>query len=318
MGSPVGAWSAAQFGLVTRAQASAAGMTSDAIEWKVASGRWTVAARGVYLTTPGRSGWEVRAGAAFLRVHSTHGLADAALVGSSAAFVLGLLPTSPAVVRVGIPHARRVEAPHGVSLHRMVRFDEVLDDLAYPWRTTVSVTVLDCAAEGDADAALALVARAVQRGLTTAERLDAELRARGRHRHGRLLRQVLGEVGDGAHSAAELRYVRDVETAHGLPRGRRQAAGNRGAVHDTEYEGFATIVEVDGRLGHERWADRVRDGRRDRGAAGRGAFTTRVFWPDVAVTPCRTAVEVGSVLRARGWLGSPRPCRRTGCVVPRR
>lgn len=317
-GSPVTVWAEAQGGLVTRSQSRAAGLGDEAITWKLRSARWVRKHPGVYLTAPGRDGWDVTAWAAFLRVQTGGGLADAALVGASAAHVQGLSTRPPAVIEIGVPTTRRVDAVPGIRIRRMHRFDEVLDDTAYPWRTAVAVTVLDVAASGDADAALAGVGHAVQRGRVTARGLAEELRARGRHPHGRLLAEVLADVDEGAHSAAEVRYVRDVERAHGLPAGTRQVAGLRGPrrVHDTVYEELGVVVEVDGRLGHEGWSDRVRDGRRDRASAGEGRFTTRVFWPDVAVTPCTTAVEVGEVLRARGWRGDPRRCRRRCCAVP--
>ncbi|WP_239111440.1 hypothetical protein [Phycicoccus sonneratiae] len=269
----------------------------------------------MYQTTPGRTGWDVRACAAFLAVQSPGTEVDAALVGRSAAHVRGLVRAAPPVIEIGVPHRRRVDAPPGTRIRRMTRFHDALDDTAYPWRTATAVTVVDCAGQGDEDAALALVGRAVQSGLVSSTSLATELARRRGHRHGGLLREVLGDVGDGTHSAAEIRYVRDVERAHGLPGGRRQVARDRGATHDTVYEAYATVVEVDGRLGHERWSERVRDGRRDRLAAGEGEFTTRVFWPDVALTPCRTAIEVGAVLAARGWPGRPGPCRRAGCAV---
>jgi len=221
----------------------------------------------------------------------------------------------PPVIELGVPHQRRVASPRGSRVVRLRRFEAVLDEVAYPWRTTPAAAVLDCAADEAADEALALLARAVQRRTAAAASVRHELAVRGRHPHGALLAEVLTTVEDGAHSAAEVRYVRDVERAHGLPRGHRQVAGHRGAVHDVGYSEFATIVEIDGRLGHETWSDRVRDGRRDRGAAAGGMFTLRLFWTDVAVLPCRTAAEVGAVLRARGWLGRPRPCRRGECVI---
>jgi hypothetical protein len=85
--------------------------------------------------------------------------------------------------------------------------------------------------------------------------------------------------------------------------------------HDTGYEDYRLIVEVDGRLGHERWADRVRDGQRDRQVLSGDVVTSRVFWSDVALTPCQTAAEVGAVHQARGWEGAPRPCRRRDCTL---
>ncbi|MFQ6172049.1 hypothetical protein ACK8HX_10610 [Oryzobacter sp. R7] len=312
-----------QESLVTRSQCRAAHLSDELVEWRLASRRWVRLHPGVYLTAPGREGWLVDATAAFLRVRATGGLddgpvvADAALVGGTAAHLWGLTPRAPAVVEVGVPQRRRVSPPAGVSVRRMRRFLPCLDEVSYPWRTTVAATVLDAGAGKDGEAQLALAATAVRQGLVSVARLRGELDARRGHPHGVLLREVSGDLAAGAHSPAEVRYVRDVERAHGLPTGSRQDPGGSGGsrVHDTVYEGFGVVVEVDGRLGHEPWGRRVRDGRRDRLAAGGGLFTTRVFWPDVAVTACRTATEMASVLRARGWTGEPHRCRRPDCVV---
>lgn len=315
-GSPVSVWAAAQAGLVTRTQCLATGLTDEALGWRVESGRWDRIHPGVYLTTPGRDGWEVTAVGAFLRATSGDG-DDAALAGDAAGFVLGVVTRQPTSIDVVVAGHRRVQECDGLSVRRTARFLEVLDPLAYPWRTSAPVTVLDCAALRPPDGALAVLSRAVQKRVTSVGSLAGELRARVRHPHGALLREVLADIEDGAESAAEVRYTRDVERAHGLPVASRQQPGRAGPrrLHDNVYDEFGLVVEVDGRLGHEAWSDRVRDGRRDRAAAGEGRFTTRVFWPDVAVTPCQTAVEVGAVLTARGWSGTPRPCRRQGCVL---
>lgn len=118
----------------------------------------------------------------------------------------------------------------------------------------------------------------------------------------------------------EIRHVRDVERAHALPAGARQAASDAGArrYHDNDDPGLGVIVEVDRRVGHEGWADRIRDGRRDRQVAPTGRFTTRVFWPEVWVTPCDTAVELAALFRSRGWPGTPHPCRRRSRSLGRR
>lgn len=110
--------------------------------------------------------------------------------------------------------------------------------------------------------------------------------------------------------------MRDVEKAHGLPNAIRQSPSDRGRRHhDSEYDEYGLVVEVDGRLGHELWSDRVRDGRRDRRILGASKVTTRVFWVDVAVTPCQTAMELAAILRSRGWTGGARACRRTACAL---
>jgi hypothetical protein len=72
------------------------------------------------------------------------------------------------------------------------------------------------------DETFALLGRAFYKRLTTEPALLGRLSLRPRHPARELLATVLGDVADGAESAMELRYLRDVERAHGLPRGRRQ------------------------------------------------------------------------------------------------
>lgn len=87
-----------------------------------------------------------------------------------------------------------------------MRWDDLVDEMAYPWRTTVPVTVLDVATQGSEADALAIVARAIQRELTTTGELRQEIVARGGHHHSKLLRRALADVEDGAESGAELLY----------------------------------------------------------------------------------------------------------------
>lgn len=309
-----------QRGLVTRQQCLAAGLTGKAVECRVRSGRWVRVHPGVLQTTPGRDDWTTRALAALLRIDSGGVAADAALCGAGAAHLWGLVREPPDVVEVVVPYRRTVAAPDGVRVRRSLRWDDLVDEMAYPWRTTLPATVLDVATGCTPVGALGLVARAVQRELVTPSELLREVTARGGHRHSRLLRAALVDVAQGAESGAEVLFARDVERAHGLPPSRRQSPSQVGAArrHDVEFPGQGVIVEVDGRAGHEEWADRVRDGRRDRQLLTDGRLTTRVFWTDVAVTPCATAAEIGAILRTRGWRGMPRRCRRDDCSVPAR
>lgn len=303
--------------LLTRRQCLAAGLSGKAVDWRVARKRWIVLHEGVYLTRPGRTDWVTAAVAAVLRCSSGQCAADAALRGRTAAHLWGLVPASPDVMEIVVPQRRSVRTGPGLAVRRSMRWDDLVDDRAYPWRTTVAATVLDVATEGSAIDALSLVARAVQKELVSAGQLRHELRARGGHRYSRLLKPALAEVRDGAGSGAELLYRRDVERAHGLPRSVAQSPSDAGRRrwHDHEYAAYRLIVEVDGRLGHEQWSDRVRDGRRDRLLLGSDRVTTRVFWADVAVTPCQTARDIAAILTARGWRDRLRPCRRAGCTA---
>jgi hypothetical protein len=304
-----------QQGLLTRAQCLSAGMSGDTLAWRVSSGRWVRVHEGVFQTRPGRVDWGTTGLAGLLYALSGSPVADAAWCGRTAAFAWGLVTRAPEEVQVLVPERRRVAEQPGVRIRRAFRFDRLVDERAYPWRTTRVATVLDVAAQGSPVDALSLVARGVQKNLVTAREILQELHDRGGHRHSKLLRHALAEVEQGAESGAEVLYIRDVERAHGLPGARRQWPIGGGRRCDNEYEEQAVVVEVDGRLGHEEWRDRVRDGRRDRQLLGRSRLATRVFFADVAVTPCDTAREIGAILASRGWQGRPRACRRSGCCL---
>ncbi len=158
--------------------------------------------------------------------------------------------------------------------------------------------------EGDV---LSLLADVVSGRRTTPDRLLAALEERPRLRHRRLLRQVLGDVGDGVHSVLERAYRRDVELAHGLPDGRRQVrlAGRS----DVLYEECGVVVELDGRLGHV-GAGVFRDLDRDNRTMLSNLLTLRFGHHDVTSRPCDVADQVGRALAARGWDGAVHACRR--------
>jgi hypothetical protein len=172
------------------------------------------------------------------------------------------------------------------------------------------------AAKTREDAAVAQLADAVQQGRTTAGRLTAALDLSPRLKHRRLLLQILRDVDAGAYSVLERHYLVRVERPHGLPTAKRQRRVRRGksaAFRDVDYIDVATIVELDGRLGHEEAADRWADLDRDLSAMVAGELTLRVGWGQV-LDPCRLACVVGGILIARGWIPTLRGCSDT-CPV---
>ena len=206
-----------QFDLLTRRQCLGAGMTDDALQWRVSSGRWVRMRDGVFLTKPGRDDWHVTATADLLLCLSGAPAADAAFCGRSALYLWGLERKPPAITEVVVPYERAVAPRPRLKVRRSVRWEDLVDETAYPWRTTLPATLLDVAAQGSAIDALPTVARAVQKELVSVGQLRAELARRQGHRHSRVLGPALADVEDGAQSGAEVLYVRDVERAHGLP-----------------------------------------------------------------------------------------------------
>jgi hypothetical protein len=110
-----------------------------------------------------------------------------------------------------------------------------------------------------------------------------------------------------------VRYLHDVERAHGLPTGERQSRSTAGDVRDVLYRRYATVVELDGRLGHE-GLGRFRDMRRDNAATLDGDVTLRYGDADIRTEPCAVAFQVAEVLIRRGWGGLPTRCRRCRLV----
>ena len=294
---------AGQFGLVTRAQALGGGVTQKAIECHLRSGRWVAEHPGVYLTTPGRGDWAVRSMGAVLWAGP-----GAALARASAGYAWGLLRAEPADIEVVVPADRRVRDADRVVVTRSRWVAERVDPHAWPHRISAAHTVLDLARAQPIDRAVTLAARAADLELASPDQVAAALSSRPRQPQRGLLLEILTDIGQGSESAAEVRYVRDVERRHGLPHGRRQAPTGTGGRTDIEYEEYGLLVEIDGRVGHAAWANRQKDGRRDRTALVRGRVTVRCFWPDLVPTACALAVDVGTIMGSRGWTGQVRAC----------
>ncbi|MGC4112203.1 MAG: hypothetical protein QM747_17665 [Nocardioides sp.] len=301
-----------QDGVVSRRQVLGAGWAEHDIERMLRRRRWARVFPGVYVDHTGVPTWRQRAWGATL-LHE-----PAALLGLSALAAWGAW--TPAVgepISLAVAASRRVVDPPGVRTTRMRSWESVTQLQLSPPRTRLEVSALVAASAmpGD-DSAVALLGDLVQRRRTTAMRLQTALATLPRLPRRRLLIDVLGDVTEGAWSALERRYLRDVERAHGLPRGYRQLRARPNGVlqlHDVGYEAYAVCVELDGRLGHELWQDRWDDLDRDLRSLTEGTITVRVGWGQV-VLACRLAETLGTVLHARGWRGAPVSCG-DGCPV---
>jgi very-short-patch-repair endonuclease len=213
--------------------------------------------------------------------------------------------------RVIIPARERRRDMPPVAIHYSARIADAIHPSRLPPRTRIEETTVDLTQTAlSLDEAFSWLARACSRRLTTAAQLQTAMSARPKLRWRADLTSALADVGDGAYSVLEWRYLRDVELRHGLPRAARQSrsrAGNLTRYLDNKYPEFGLVVELDGRAAHpveERW----RDIHRDNVSAVVGMTTLRYSWADVTTDPCRVASEIAAVLRRRGWTGRLRPC----------
>ncbi|WP_225755583.1 type IV toxin-antitoxin system AbiEi family antitoxin domain-containing protein [Actinotalea sp. Marseille-Q4924] len=288
-------------GVLTAAQLESAGIDRSWVHRQVRAGHWQRLHPGVYVTHSGPLAWRSRARAAL-----QHAGTDAALSHLSAAFLHGWTP-APAVLDVSVPHGRRVVERPGLRIHRRRLLTVVRGRLTVVPRGDTVIDLVGMARS--VDDAVAVVTAAVRNGTRPDEVLEAAGR-RSRVRRRALLHELLDAAAQGVESALELRYHRDVERRHGLPRAalqQWQRLGDRWARADAIYVGTGVRVELDGRVAHEGRVDD--DVWRDNAVVvAHSELTLRYRWSHVAGAPCGTAAQVVSALRSRGWTGTPRAC----------
>lgn len=310
-----------QHGVIARWQMAQAGWSVRIVDPQLHSGRWQPLYRGVYATFTGRPSRTAFLWAAVLRAGP-----GAALSFDTAAELDRLTDKPSRSIHVTVGPVRQIRlsgreyqgsAPK-IIVHRSVHLDQARHPARTPPRTRIEETTLDLIqASPSIDQALAWLASACGRRLTTPELLLDSMAARPRLRWRAELVRTLTDVGEGIHSVLEWHYVRGVERSHGLPRAKRQAVsrvGGRTRYLDNHYREFGVAVELDGQAAHPADA-RWRDIQRDNASAEAGIVTLRYGWADVTEEPCRVATEVARVLRHHGWTGRPHPCR-PGCVAP--
>jgi len=297
-----------QGGLVSRQQLIDLGLTRAQAAANVDNGRWQRVHPGVYATFTGPISASQQVWAALLLA----GPGSAACC-STALWLFGVLDRTPETLHISIPEAR-VRPLTNVRMHRrraLNRPAPPVHPVAAPPRIRVEESVLDeCTrlAEGEV---VALVLRAVQRGKTTAGRLEGALTARSMQPKRSLIYDVLADARSGVASPLEAHYRRRVEAPHRLPTGARNLVDvderGRRRFRDVDYRRWGLIVELDGREAHP-VDEAFREMRRDNDTTKSGRATLRFGWRDVVGEPCVAAAQVGLALQQRGWPGAPRRC----------
>lgn len=301
-----------QEGVLTREQALVAGFSRHVISGRVASGQWQRLHTGVFATFSGPVPRTALLWGAVLRAGD-----DAVLSHHTAAEVWNLADQPSSSIYVSVPRQAGSLVIPGLVLHYSSRLPGARHPARLPPQTTLEETVLDLAdASRTAEDAVAWAIKACQRRLSTPDRITVTLASRNRARWRRELTDAIAEVRTGVQSPLELRYLRDVERKHGLPRGDRQAVTiRRGARQyaDVRYTQYGVVVELDGVMAHPAEARR-HDSRRDNANALDGYQTLRYGWVPVAYHACAVALEVADLLSKRGWGDFPRRCGRA-CPV---
>ncbi len=280
---------------ITRDQALRHGLSNPVINRLLHNGSWQVPVPGVYVTHSGPVDWTTLAWVGVLRGGDRTMLADEA-----AGYLWGIVREAPGLITAVVPNDRHPEQ-HWPWRYRRAR--QLPRALGSPPRTPLPDTVVDlCVLQPQRQAQL--LADVVSTGRSTTSAILKVLDARPRVPGRKNMEAMLGRVREGIHSELEYRYARDVERAHGLPRGQRQFYDGRYRT-DVRYDRL--IVELDGRVGHI-GAGAFRDMRRDNDHLLRGELSLRYGWHDVTVLHCEVASQVDEMLRRLGWPGTMHPC----------
>lgn len=276
-----------QCGVISRAQARTAGLSLDAVDRRVRSGRWERLHPGIYLAADHPYTDEVRIRAAVLWAGK-----DAVAHGVSAAWWHDLGPALPATVEVTVRRDRKPGTQAGVSVRRR--------DLPYPdliavrdlWVTDVPLTVLEAAA-AQGPAGSALLDRALQRRVKFAAVYRAHCRNQGRCGSAEASR-LLAVAADRAASHAERLLVRMLRAADltGWELGYRF----QGYVIDVAFPQQRVAIEVDGWAWHVN-PDRFIDDRRRQNALVNLQWTVlRFTWHDLVVRAAGIVNEIRAAL----------------------
>ena len=328
---PAGTWQRLldeQHGIVTTKQMYENGVNKDSIDHYVETGQWLRVCRGVISVTNGPLTREMQLSAALL--YAGRG---ALLSHASAAEEWGWIRPGSGPVHVTVPygcsatsrpptmrHAKQNftsesnEQIHpGVIVHRSRAMGHIGVE-TNPARTSIADTVLDLAVVEPSSrlATIALVSAMSSGGVNVAA-MSRKIEARRPMRYLKPILHTLALMRDGVHSALEHRYVLDVERAHGLPAGQRQApvfVDGRKLFEDIRYEICDLIVRLDGQAFHSAKQRRFRDRRRDNAAELRNLPRLVYGWHEVTQDPCGVYREVREVLVREGWNDASFPCER--------
>jgi hypothetical protein len=290
----------AQGGLLTRRQALAAGLDDEFIRRQLRDQRWQRLLPGMYATFTGGVTLEQhrRAATMYAGAHSQ--------VTGVAALVWHGFRQLPAdrTVHLLVPHSTRRASRGFVRIQRTHRLDQHAVAGSGYMMCSVARAVSDaCRLLEDLRPARAIVAEAVQRGLTTVVALRRELDLAATSRT-RLLRTALGEIDCGTRSAPEVECKAILDRSKIISRvlWNQALIGDDGArlpTPDGWLDDAGIAIEVDSReyhLGPDGWQSTMR---RHNALAAYGAVVLHFTPSEIRSRPAHVRETVERAYQAR-------------------
>jgi very-short-patch-repair endonuclease len=280
-------------GVITRAQALDAGLSSDGLKARVRSGRWARPLRGVYAVS-GMTDTAHRS----LRIAIAAASPGAVASHWSAAWLWGLSDRPPTAPVVSVNFPRHPVLP-GVEVHRTEIPFDTARQRGLPCTPAVR-TLIDCAATTTPGHLAELIDRSLSLRVVTVAELAGPSGARRLRGRGPL-RQCLearSMIGGPAPSVLESRMAR-LFRRHRLPAPRAEVVwGDRRQYRlDFAYPAIRLMVEVDAYAWHASPQQFAHDHRRRNELVAEGWMVLIYTWRDVTQEPDRVAAEIA---RAHG------------------
>ena len=279
-------------------------MTVDALRHRVASGRWRLVHRGLYVAQRGLVCGPQREWIGVLGAGRGH----AVLAGLSALSRFGFRGYQDRLVHVLLPaRYQDTDPPRGVAVHRTrwLPGSEV-HSRGRPPCTMPARSLVDAAQWApDEDRARAIVAAGYQQRLVTGDEVARVLGGLPVVRRRALIRATALDAAGGSHSIAEVAFLNLCRKA-GLPLPSRQSvridsSGVR-RYRDAYFEPFGVHVEIDGGQHMEVsawWADMKRQN--DMWIQGDRVLRFPAW--TLRTRPADVAAQVRAALLAAGWTG---------------
>lgn len=293
-----------QAGIVSREQLLAFGWTDKRIRHYLRTHRMAKLLPGVYATFTGEPSLASWRWAACLGAGN-----DSYIAGISALHVYGYsIPTYPIIVAT--PHGtKRVSMSNIVTVrHRSFRKVRLVKNLPV---TSPADALIDTTKHMKSPSKVrGLITSTVQQRIVDLGALKQAMRMRTIPNRW-IFKEVTDLLSQGQTSILEVKGIRRIITAHGLPKGKAQvriSTDNIVRIVDYFYQTFGLILEFDGRLGHSDYDGICRDMERDNLSALSGNRTLRFGMTDVNERACEAASQVIYALRLGGWQGNPNPC----------
>ncbi len=290
-----------QDGIATRRQLLEAGVTPDAIRWRVKSGRWRRMLPGVYATFSGTPTRKQQLMAAFLYAGP-----HAQVSGLTALELLSMrYAPKDRLVHLLVPHDCHTRSVGFVRLQRTARLDP------RPWRNGLLVVSPPARAVADAARARrdlrqirAMVAESVQSRLATVAALRAELDA-GPRRASALLRQAIDEVSAGTRSAPEAELRTLLRASRVLPKALWNPKLKGLPTPDAYFAEARLVLEVDSRAHHTSPVDWERTMRRHNTFGARGLLVLHFSPARIRRDPVAVLAEIERAYRDRAPKARP-------------